>query len=91
MPELEIRCPWGPQRLFMKMLLSDNDEDKPRTIPDLNLMELACSDCARTRRKSDSDVFRVLHRYAIDGALMENVVVLKDGTSVVESCWVSEG
>jgi hypothetical protein len=87
MPEVEVRCPVGPQRLFMKLLLSDDENEKPRTIPELNLMELACSDCARFQRKNNQDVFRVLHRYDITGCLAENVIQYNDGTDVIESAW----
>jgi hypothetical protein len=87
MPEIEIRCPEGPQRLFMKMRLSDNPDERPYIVPGLNLMELACSDCARVCRRGDSEVFRVLHRYAIDGELVESVVQYKDGSEVISSRW----
>lgn len=80
MPEVEIRCPSGPQRLFMKMQLSDNAEERPRIVRGLNLMELACSDCARVYRRLDSEVFRVLHRYYIDGELCESCIVYNDGS-----------
>jgi hypothetical protein len=84
MPEVQIRCPIGPKRLFMKLQLSDNEEDKPRTVPDLNLLELACSDCARTARKSNGQIFRILHRYWMTGEMAETVVVYEDGSEKVE-------
>lgn len=85
--ELAIRCPNGPRRLFMKLLLSDNEQERPKNIPGLNLLELACTDCARARRKKGEDVFRVLHRYAIDGSLAESVIQYEDGKDVIESAW----
>jgi hypothetical protein len=87
MPEVEIRCPEGPQRLFMKMRLSDNADERPHIIQGLNLMELACSDCARAYRKRDPEIFRILHRYAIDGDLVESIVQYKDGSEVINSIW----
>jgi hypothetical protein len=77
MLETEIRCPNVPNRLFMKMI---TDGEKPVVISGLNLMELACSDCARSRRKRGEDVFRVLHRYFINGELCESVIQYEDGT-----------
>jgi hypothetical protein len=87
MPEVEIRCPDGPQRLFMKMRLSDDPKERPYIVPGMNLMELACSDCARVNRRSNPEVFRVLHRYAINGDLMENVIQYRDGSEVITSIW----
>jgi hypothetical protein len=78
--EIQIRCPNGPQRLFMKLLSTG---ERPTVVPDLNLMELACSDCARQMKKTDKDIFRVLHRYAIDGSLVESVIVWIDETETV--------
>jgi hypothetical protein len=81
MPELSIRCPEVPNRLFLKVIA---DGGTPH-VTDGNLMELACSDCARTYRKSGQDVFRVLHRYAINAMLIETVVQFSDGTDTVIS------
>lgn len=39
-----------------------------------NLLELACRDCARSVRREDPSVRRVLHRYAFTGALVESAV-----------------
>ncbi len=77
MRETEIRCPRAPNRLFMKMI---TDGEKPLVVSGLNLMELACSDCARSRRKRGEDVFRVLHRYFVNGALAETLIQYEDGT-----------
>lgn len=78
---LEIRCPNGPRRLFMKVISLG---DEPAIVPDLNLMELACSDCARQMRKDGHEVFRVLHRYALDGSLVESVIIYKDSTVTIQ-------
>jgi len=74
--KIEIRCPNGPQRLFMKLIAP---EPLPRVVEDLNLMELACGDCARQMRKDEYDIYRVLHRYAMNGELVESVLVWSDG------------
>ena len=65
---VEIRCPVGPKKLLGRL-----SPQKP-VISD-NLVELACSDCARTLRKQGRDVLRVLHRYDLAGALVESEVV----------------
>lgn len=78
--EIEIRCPNGPQRLFMKLL---SDGGHPRVVPDLNLMELACGDCARQMRKDGLEVYRILHRYAMTGELVENALIWNDGTEEI--------
>ena len=70
--EVEIRCPVGPRRLFLKMLA---DGQKP-AITDGNLMELACSDCKRLLRDSYGiGSSRVLHRYDLAGVLVETKIV----------------
>lgn len=72
MPEVEIRCPVGPRRLFLKMLA---DGDK-LVITDGNLLELACSDCKRLLRdKHGIHSSRVLHRYDLAGSLVETVII----------------
>lgn len=85
MPEVEIRCPEGPQRLFMKLRLSDDPIERPHVVPGLNLMELACSDCARGYRKRHPEVFRVLHRYSIDGELVESIIQYRDGSEAIST------
>lgn len=69
--EVEIRCPTGPQRLFFKLLQSG---EQPKIVSG-NLIELACSDCARLIRKSGRPVYRVLHRYDLTGELIETVEI----------------
>jgi hypothetical protein len=76
MPEFDVRCPNSPNRLFLKVVA---DGDKP-VVTNGNLMELACSDCARARRKKGQGIFRVLHRYAINGELWETCIQYEDGT-----------
>lgn len=66
---VEIRCPVGPRRLLSKLLLSG---DKPHITND-NLLEFACSDCRRALKLEGVYVDIVLHRYSLDGQLVESV------------------
>lgn len=65
---IDVRCPIvdGPQRLFMKLRISDSVE-----VVDGNLMEFACSDCKRTLRKQGFEVDRVLHQYNFLGEFVQ--------------------
>jgi hypothetical protein len=56
---VEIRCPQGPKRLFMKLKLAGESP----TITSDNLMEFACSDCKRSLKREGFEVERVLHQY----------------------------
>lgn len=67
---VDLRCPLGPRSLLARLA----PVEKPH-ITDGNLVELACSDCARTLRKQGKDVLRVLHRYDLAGSLVESVAV----------------
>lgn len=71
MPEVEIRCPVGHQRLLLKLLLSG---EKPTVIDD-SLIEMACADC-RKLLQSDYGIAssRVLHRYNQAGELVETAI-----------------
>jgi hypothetical protein len=64
-----------------------SDEDRPRVVPDLNLLEVACSDCAKQLRKSNSAVYRILHRFDLTGELVESVTVYEDGSEEIHSQW----
>lgn len=48
--------------------------ERPHITQD-NLVELACDDCKRTLRREGDHVERVLHRYSLDGSLVETEVV----------------
>lgn len=67
---IEIRCPNGPQRLFMKLKL---EGESPRVVEG-NRLEFACSDCKRTLRKEGFEVDRVLHQYNFAGVFMETFI-----------------
>lgn len=64
---VEVRCPNGPQRLFMKLKL----EGGSPTITDDNRMEFACSDCKRALKREGFEVDRVLHQYDFLGNWIE--------------------
>lgn len=66
---IDIRCPNGPQRLFMKLKM---EGEKP-TVTD-NRMEFACSDCKRTLRREGFEVDRVLHQYDFLGNFCETFI-----------------
>lgn len=68
---VELRCPVGPQRLLSKLILAGT---RPPIVGG-NLVELACTDCKRALRAKGEPVVRVLHRYSLDGSLIESVVV----------------
>ena len=68
---VEIRCPSGPGRLLSKLLVGG---DRPH-ITDDNLIEFACGDCRRLLRHKGVEVGYVLHRYSLDGQLVETVTV----------------
>lgn len=70
--EIQIRCPAGPQRLMAIL----RHREKYVIVED-NLIEFACNDCARWKRKEGDPVWRVLHRYNLLGELVETEVVYK--------------
>ena len=64
----ELRCPANPSRMLGKV-------DDPRPTADGNVVELNCDHCRRTARRTRPDVVRVLHRYTVDGTLLDTDVV----------------
>lgn len=66
---IEVRCPSGPGTLLAILRQSG---EKPRQVEG-NLLEIACSDCARLMRRNGVRVFRVLHRYNFIGECVETV------------------
>ena len=64
---IEIRCPLGPQRLFMKLKLSGQSP----TVTSDNRLEFACSDCKRALRRDGIEVDRVLHQYDFLGNFLD--------------------
>lgn len=65
---VEVRCPYGFQRLFAKIRVSG---EAIIITPD-GLWEFSCNDCARDLRKEGSKVVRVLHRYNFEGEFTES-------------------
>lgn len=71
MSDIEIRCPKPPRKLFAKLVREAKESGTSFT-----LIEFACADCAKRLRKEGVDVFRVLHRYDIDGTLVDTLTTL---------------
>ena len=68
---IELRCPVGPRRLFGKYVMEHG------RVPIVNnLMEFACSDCKKTRKRLGLDVELILHRFDLAGTLVETVEVM---------------
>lgn len=67
---VDVRCPNGPQRLFMKLKISD---DTTLHVSN-NLMEFACGDCKRSLRREGFEVDRVLHQYTLAGEFVETYI-----------------
>lgn len=64
MTEIQLRCPEHHWRLLAKL-----HDDGPTVI------EVACIDCARFHRQAGRRVVRVLHRWSLDGTLVETIIV----------------
>lgn len=75
MEAVELRCEDHPRRLLGRLL---HDGAERRVVPG-NLLEFACRDCARARRRDGQDVVRVLHRFDLTGELIETVTVADPG------------
>lgn len=67
---VELRCPVGPKSLLGKMAPTEKAH-----VTAENLVELACSDCARELRRKGKNVLRVLHRFNFLGDLIESEVI----------------
>jgi hypothetical protein len=63
---VEIRCPSGLRRLFMKLCLAG---ERP-VITEGNLLEIACADCRRELRRQGTEVDLVLHYFDFAGELV---------------------
>lgn len=79
MNTIEVRCPNGPQKLFTKLKLG---EEFATMVPDQNLIEFTCRDCARQMSKQSGETVRVFHRFNFLGELVE---------TVVQGAWESPG
>lgn len=69
---VEIRCPVGPRRLFAKMRQRG---EQPSYIHPDNLIEFTCYDCRHELERQGRQVKRVLHRFSLDGTLVETLRV----------------
>lgn len=68
---IELRCPLGPKALLAKSVVYG---DIAHVNKELNLMEIACRDCAKRARQNNPKVRRVLHRFDVLGFPVESVV-----------------
>lgn len=76
MTTVEVRCPVGPQKLFIKLKLG---EEFGNYVPDSNLIELTCSDCRRRVSREMNTPVRVFHRFNFLGELITTTVVQQQG------------
>lgn len=68
MPNVDVRCPIGPQRLFTRLKFG---EESSRYIQPGNLIEFSCSDCSRRATRERGTPVRVFHRYNFLGEHVE--------------------
>lgn len=71
MATVEVRCPDGFGRLFMKLQLSGETP----TITEGNLFEFACTDCRKYYKEHGEQVSLVLHRFDFLGRSVETEIV----------------
>lgn len=64
---IDLRCPVSPSRMFARM--------RGGLVVEGNLVEVACSECARKYRKNGEPVARVLHRFNLLGQCIETEIV----------------
>lgn len=72
----DLRCPVGPRRLFAVMRQRG---EQPSYIHPDNLIEFSCYDCRHAMTEHGRRVQRVLHRYSLDGKLVETLVIDGEG------------
>lgn len=70
-PQVEVRCPVGAGGMFFKLL----GTPVASVNRDSNLIEVACRECLRRERVARPEVSLVLHRFALDGELVNTEVV----------------
>lgn len=66
----EFRCPLGRGGVLLKLLRVGEAQ-----ITDGNLIEVACRPCRDDQRRAGQDVLVVLHRFAMDGQVVETITV----------------
>lgn len=74
---VEVRCPVGPQKLFVKLKLGEEFGG----YVDGNLFEFSCSDCAKRIGREKAIPVRVFHRYNFVGELVQTLVKAAPGWS----------
>lgn len=68
---VEFRCPVGAGGMFLRLLRTGD----ARIDTGANLIEVACRECARRRRQLGHRCAAVLHRFGLDGVVVETLVV----------------
>lgn len=66
---VDVRCPAGPMRLFTRLRLGVEH----RYVQPENLIEFACSDCAKVLNRTNTSPVQVFHRYNFLGELVETI------------------
>lgn len=66
---IDLRCPVGPRALLGKVVAAGGQAK----VNSDNLLELACRDCTRAARRTNSSVVHVVHRFNVLGELVESV------------------
>jgi hypothetical protein len=67
---VELRCDQNPSKLLAKV--------KAPRIVDGNLIEIACTDCAKRRLATNGQRCQVLHRFNVLGELVESEIVARN-------------
>ncbi len=67
---VEMRCPFGPRKLFIKLKLG---EEFGKYLPN-NLIEFTCGDCARRISRERGTRVRVFHRFNFIGELINTQI-----------------
>jgi len=66
---VDLRCPVVHRRLFARLRMRE------ASIVEGNLIEVACDECRKIRRKQGDEVRLVLHRFNVIGVCVETEVV----------------
>lgn len=64
---VDLRCPVSPRKLFARM--------RTGMIVEGNVVEVACPECRRIRRKQGEDVRLVIHQYDVLGECVHTDVL----------------
>lgn len=73
---IDLRCDRDPRRLFAKIRTNG---EKPPSITEGNLFEVACRDCAKVMREQYTTLKQVFHRFDAAGTLVETEAIDHNG------------